>query len=249
MKKIIPFLAVVILFLTACEKETTTSERKATGQAGSITRFAIKDNYMYTIDVNYIKVFDISNNDNPVFRKSIKLDYGLETITIYGNSIYVGANDGIYYLDIKNPENPVPSPKVNHEVSCDPVAVQGHYAYSTQNAYTIGCGHAYSKSILAVYDVQDPQNIKTVSETDLEEPYGIAAEGNWLFVCDNNIGVMVFDISNPEFPIFSHEIPIANTRDVILNYPYMLVSSLSNVQLYNYSDIHNITLVSTFQTK
>ncbi|MBK8848118.1 MAG: hypothetical protein IPO27_16905 [Bacteroidetes bacterium] len=134
-------------------------------------------------------------------------------------------------------------------MSCDPVSVQGHYAYSTQNAYTIGCGHAYSKSILAVYDVQNPQIIKTVAEVELEEPYGIAAEGNWLYVCENNTGVLIFDISNPAFPVYSHEIPMANSRDIILNYPFMLVSSLSNVQLYNYSDINNITLVSTFQTK
>ncbi|MBK8848119.1 MAG: hypothetical protein IPO27_16910 [Bacteroidetes bacterium] len=112
MKKFIPFLAIVLFILSACEKETTTtSERKATGQSGSITRFAIKDNYMYTIDVNYVKIFDISNNDNPVYKNSIKLDYGLETITIYGNGIYVGANDGLYYLDINNPENPIPRPK------------------------------------------------------------------------------------------------------------------------------------------
>jgi hypothetical protein len=240
------FLSVLLL---ACGKESSQiANTNNSGKNGSLTRFAIKDNYMYAVDVNYLKVFDISNGDEPVLKNKVKVDYGIETISIYGNYVYLGAVDGVYIVDINSPQNPVELEKIEHHISCDPVVVQNNIAYSTQRANAFGCGSAWASSVLAVYDVANPQNPNLLTNLTMDQPYGLAVENNWLFVCDEGRkGVVIFDVSNPSEPI---EIGLINTeqpRDIILTYPYMIISSKTDFKIYNYSNVLETTYVSTFQ--
>jgi len=241
MKKL--FFLIVIIFFASCEKFNVSPESEATGKSGSISRFAIKDNLMYAIDANYLRVFDISNSDHPVLVESTKVDYGLETIFIYGNYIYLGAVDGVYVIDINNPTAPHQLQKMEHHVSCDPVVVQNNYAYSTQRVSATGCGDHWTQSELAVYDVSNINQSVLKNEIVMDEPFGLAAEGNWLYVCDG--GIVVFDITDPASPIRKDLVQVDNAHDIILNYPYMLVATSTSFELYNYSDPMNIHFVST----
>jgi hypothetical protein len=241
MKKL--FFLLSILFFAACDKMEVSPESTATGKSGSIARFAIKDNLMYAIDVNYLRVFDISNMDHPVLVQSTVVDYGLETIYIYENYIYLGAVDGVYVLDINNPTSPHQLQKLEHHISCDPVVVQNDYAYSTQRVSSTGCGDHWLESALAVYDVTDPNNAELKKEITMDEPFGLAVEGNWLYVCDG--GIVVFNITNPANPVRKDIVPVTDPHDIILNYPYMLIATSTSFELYNYSDPLNIHFVST----
>jgi len=246
MRKII-FLITVILF-AACGKNDVSTVGDATGKNGSITRFAIKDNLMYAIDINYLRVFDISDGDNPVLVQSMEVAYGIETIFIYENYIYLGAVDGVYVIDINNPISPHQLQKIEHHITCDPVVVQNNYAYSTQRVTTTGCGNHWFQSALAVYDVSDINNSVLKKEITMGEPYGLAVEGSWLFVCDAvNGGILVFDITDPADPVEKSTANVIEPRDIILNYPYMLVATNTSFELYNYSDPLNIHFVSTFE--
>jgi len=241
MKKL--FFLSIIIFFAACEKMSVSPESTATGKSGSISRFAIKDNLMYAIDVNYLRVFDITNGDHPVLVQSTKVDYGLETIFIYGNYIYLGAVDGVYVLDINNPTAPIQLQKMEHHISCDPVVVQNDYAYSTQRVTSTGCGDHWMQSALAVYDVTDPNNSELMKEITMDEPFGLAVEGNWLYVCDG--GIVVFDITDPANPDRIDLVQVNDPHDIILNYPYMLVATSTSFELYNYSNPLNIHFIST----
>jgi len=241
MKKL--FFLVAIIFFASCDKMNVSPESETTGKSGSIARFAVKDNLMYAIDVNYLRVFDITNGDHPVLVQSTEVDYGLETIFIYGNYIYLGANDGVFVLDINNPTAPHQLQKLEHHISCDPVVVQNDYAYSTQRVTSTGCGDHWLESALAVYDVTDPTNAKLKNEITMDEPFGLAVEGNWLYVCDH--GIVVFDITDPANPVRMELVAVNDPHDIILNYPYMLVATSSSFELYNYADPTNIHFVST----
>jgi hypothetical protein len=246
MKKIIFFLIVIALF--ACGKQSITTEQNTTGKNGSLTRFAIKDNYMYAVDVNYLNVYDISQGNNPILKNKIKVAYGIETISIYGEYVYLGAVDGVYIIDIKNPKNPIQLEKIEHHVSCDPVVVQNNFAYSTQRSNAIGCGSAWTESVLAIYDIANPQSPNLLNSITMEQPYGLAIENNWLFVCDEGKGgVVIFDVSDPANPIEKEVIKLEQPRDIILTYPYMIISSKTSFKIYNYSNVLSTTYVSTFQ--
>jgi hypothetical protein len=162
--------------------------------------------------------------------------------------VYLGAVDGVYIMDINAPQNPIALEKIEHHVTCDPVVVQNNIAYSTQRANAIGCGSAWHESVLAIYDVGNPQNANLLNSINMEEPYGLAVENNWLFVCDEGKGgVVIFDVSDPKFPEEKAVIKIDQPRDIILTYPYMIISSKSSFKIYNYSNVLQTTYVSTFQ--
>jgi hypothetical protein len=247
MKNLLLILTIALLF--SCGKESANlSNQNNTGKNGSLTRFAIKDDFMYAVDLNYLKVFDITNGDEPVLKNKIKVDYGIETISIYGNYVYLGAVDGVYIVDINNPQNPVELEKIEHHISCDPVVVQNDVAYSTQRSNAVGCGTNWSNSVLAVYDVSNPLSPNLLTNVGMSQPYGLAVENNWLFVCDEGReGVVIFDVSDPSNPEEKGKINIDQPRDIILAHPYMIISSKTAFKIYNYSNVLEATYVSTFQ--
>lgn len=249
MKKIL--LLLLPILMVSCDKQNSEFNSagiasNTTGKNGSLTRFAIKDNLMYTIDFNYVKVFDITNNNNPKLMGSTKVNYGLETITIYGHNIYLGANDGVYILDINNPTKPISLQKIEHHISCDPVVVQGNYAYSTQRVSAVGCGSTWFQSALAVYNVTSTNQSNVETEIPMITPYGLSVEGNWLFVCDEGRGgIVVFDITQPNNPVEVALKTIAEPRDIITMYPYMIVSTKTNFQILNYANPLDIIYVNS----
>lgn len=240
-------LSIVLSSLAGCSSDNSLQiSEYSTGINGSITRFVIKGQYLYAIDLNYLKIFDLSDNDDPVLTSTIQVGYGLETIFVYGDYIYLGANDGVYVISVANPFQPVQMQKIQHHISCDPVVVQGNYAYSTQRVNTVGCGTWWNVSALAVYDVTDPLQSTLVKSINMNHPYGLAVEGNWLYVCDpGQGGIVVYNISNPANPVEMTITSVTEPRDIILMYPYMIVSTTNSFQIYNYSDPMNIYSLGT----
>jgi hypothetical protein len=109
--------------------------------------------------------------------------------------------------------------------------------------YSIG-----RSSVLAVYDVSNPQSPNLLTNVGMSQPYGLAVENNWLFVCDEGReGVVIFDVTDPNFPEEKGIISVAQPRDIILTYPYMIISSKTSFKIYNYSNALEATYVSTFQ--
>ena len=247
MKKLFLILNAALLF--SCAKEgSNLSNESNTGKNGSLTRFAIKNDFMYAVDLNYLKVFDISNGNEPVLKNKIMVDYGIETISIYGNYVYLGAVDGVYIIDINSPQNPIELEKIEHHISCDPVVVENDIAYSTQRSNAFGCGTNWTSSVLAIYNVSNPQSPSLLTNVEMSQPYGLAVENNWLFVCDEGKeGVVIFDVSDPSNPLEKGKINIEQPRDIILAHPYMIISSKTSFKIYNYSNVLEATYVSTFQ--
>ena len=67
MKKVF-FSLFVIVVLIACDKSamSDTAASFQGGQGGSMARFAIVGNYLYTVDRENLKVFDITNPAEPL---------------------------------------------------------------------------------------------------------------------------------------------------------------------------------------
>ncbi len=128
------------------------------------------------------------------------------------------------------------------------MVVQNNIAYSTQRSNAVGCGTNWSSSVLAVYDVSNPLGPNLLTSVGMSQPYGLAVEDNWLFVCDEGKeGVVVFDVTDPSNPIEKGKINIEQPRDIILAYPYMIISSKTSFKIYNYSNVLEATYISTIQ--
>jgi hypothetical protein len=238
-------IACIALLYTACSKENAALE--STGKSGSITRFAVYQNYMYVLNLNEVQTYDLTQKEKPVLVHRLPTDYGLETITIYDNTIFLGSRNALYILNISNPAVPAIQSKSDRLsdigfTGCDPVVVKGNYAYSTIKIIQNFCGSISAQSALVVYDISDKSAPFVVGTYPLEMPNGLGYKDNFLFICDEGSDQLrVFNISNPlEITETSHSFPITDPYDLIIDGPKMIVSSKTDFQVFDISDIIQI---------
>jgi len=90
-----------------------------------MARFAIVGNYLYAVDNNTLKVFDISVPAYPVYLKSKNIGNGIETIFPKDSLLFIGTQIGMLIFELTNPTNPLQISSYQHIYSCDPVVAAG----------------------------------------------------------------------------------------------------------------------------
>ncbi|MBK8968685.1 MAG: hypothetical protein IPM36_18845 [Lewinellaceae bacterium] len=242
MKKLSLLAGLALLLLQACEKDSTAAG--LSGKSGSITRFAIHQGYMYVLNLNEVRTYSLTNPDQPVLVHRLETNYGLETIIIYDNTIYLGSSTALYILDISNPAAPVILSQTNRDVEflggCDPVVVKGNYAYSTVKIIQNICGMVAAESALLVYDISNKSAPVLVGTYLLNMPNGLGYKDNYLFVCDAGTDRLeVFDISDPlALTLLSNfSVNITDPYDLIIEGSKMIVSTQTDFQIF---DLQNL---------
>jgi hypothetical protein len=148
----------------------------------------------------------------------------------------------MYIYDISNPSQPVYISEFQHGTACDPVVVDGDYAYVTLRGGN-GCGA--TESGLFVIDITDLTNPVLLSTYPMDEPYGLGFKDNMLFVCDGSYGLKVYDKTNvPDLVAVQHFEDIT-TFDVIPLEQHLLMVGDEVLYQYTYTGT-NLELISTF---
>lgn len=163
------------------------------GVGGSMARFSIIDNHLYVLDGDKMLVYNIENPDEPKKINTIAMDFDVETIFPHEGQLFIGGTEGMYIYDNSNPSAPQFISKFEHAVACDPVVVEGDYAYITLRSGG-PCDRAINQ--LDVVDISDMQNPQLVKNFDMHNPHGLSVQGNTLYLCDGNQGLKVFDVTN-----------------------------------------------------
>jgi hypothetical protein len=241
-------VASLIGITMACStKSSDVSPNSATGTAGSLARFAIIDNSLYTVLPNKLQVYNIANPTSPVISTTVALNIGLETIFPYNGKLFIGANDGMYIFDNSTPSNPILLSRFSHIQSCDPVVVQGNYAYVTLrggSACRRGGSIVAAQSSLDVVNISNLTSPVLINSQPLKSPYGLGVDGTQLFVCEGDAGLKVFDISKPDSPMLKNTITDVKSYDVILLNKSMLVIGSDGLYQYDYKDSNKLELLS-----
>ncbi len=194
-----------------------------TGTAGSMARFTITDNYLYTIEGSKMKLFNIETANNPQLWKSITIDWNIETIFPHKTNLFIGSRTGMHIYDNSDPANPVHASTFEHITSCDPVVVSGDIAYVTLRSGS-SCGGGVNR--LDVIDVSDIYNPHLLSSQQHNNPHGLAvldteidgAAVKYLYICDGEYGLKSFDILDPLQIMDASFISSQHAYDIILNY-------------------------------
>jgi hypothetical protein len=163
------------------------------GAGGSMARFTIVDNNLYVLDGNSMIVYDITDMENPKKVNTIAMDFTVETVFPHEGQLFIGGTEGMYIYDNSNPSAPRFLSKFEHAVACDPVVVEGDYAYVTLRSGG-PCDRAINQ--LDVVNITDITNPTLVSNTNMHNPHGLSVQGNTLYLCDGNQGLKVFDVTN-----------------------------------------------------
>ncbi|WP_218841801.1 LVIVD repeat-containing protein [Winogradskyella ursingii] len=215
----------------------------AVGTGGSLARFQIVEDYLYTVGEYELNAFNISNLALPTFVNSYHAGWNIETMFHSDGYLYLGGDNGMYIHSIQDPANPQFISEFNHWQGCDPVVVDGDYAYLTLRGGN-ECGQELS--VLEVIDVSDKSNPVLAARHNLDSPYGLGYNSDRLFVCDGASGLKVYDKSNPLDLQLVADFSDVQATDVIPLQDRLLMISENALYQYEYNNENSIELISTF---
>jgi len=207
------------------------------GTGGSLARFTIKGEYMYTVDHSTLKVFDLSDPGNPVYIGAQQLGNDIETIFSLSGLLFIGSETGMFIYSIEDPRNPVRLSRYEHVESCDPVVANSTHAYVTLRTGQ-NCWRGVNQ--LEVLDVTDPTNPVLIGEYAMENPKGLALRGDLLYVCDG--GIKIMDISDP-LNLKQVGLLSSDAFDLIALDNSLIAIGEGSLSQYSY-DGSNLTLIS-----
>lgn len=219
-----------------------------TGFGGSMARFGIKENVLYIVDRNTLKVFDITSKAKPFNMGDFYPGWNIETMFLTENNMFLGTTTGMVIFDISNPLIPTMKTFFNHARSCDPVVVDDTIAYVTLRSGTTCGGTINCLDVVNIKNINSPSMVATFA---MSNPHGLGKRGDLLFVCDGDAGLKIYDASDPKTVgnklIYTYA--NINTYDVIPVGNLLVMIGDDGLYQYDYSDIRSISLLSKIEVK
>lgn len=222
---------------------TAIAPSATTGVAGSTSRFTIANNHLYTLDSYYLDVLDVSNPTLPVKKNEIQVSWMAETLFPLKETLFLGTRSGMYIFDLKKPDQPYQIGQYEHIYSCDPVVVEGNYAYVTLRNGNACQGFTNQ---LEVIDIKNPTSPSLLKVYPMTNPHGLGIDKGTLFICDGSDGLKVYDASNVN-AIDSNQLAHykdVNAFDIIPFDNIAIVIGSDGLYQYDYSDVKKIKLLS-----
>lgn len=250
MKKFVLFFAAIILIAFSCTKSDSINSNDAAGvpgndagQGGSMAKFSISGNHLFIINESQLKVYDITNEDNPVSISTLDVDFGIETVFTLGDYLFIGSINGMYIYDIADPNNILYLSSYQHITSCDPVVANDSLAFVTLNA-TSTCQWQGGENRLDVLDITNKVNPKLLTSIPMNGPNGLGIYENYVIVCDGENGVAFYDYSNPYALDYVSGISGIHAYDVIVRENRMLLVGQDGLFQYDISNVEQVVLIS-----
>ena len=214
------------------------------GTGGSMARFMLNNDFLYLIAHPWmLKTVDVEDAGTMSVVDSVSVPRNMETLFKVEDRLFVGTTTGMLIYDISVASQPKELSSYDHISACDPVVVDGQYAYVTLRT---GTRCANGQNLLEVIDISSIANPYLVKSYPMFNPHGLGIDGNMLFICDGKAGLKIYDKSDPLAIITSQlaHYPDFDTFDVIpLNGILMLVGE-DGIYQYDYSDPQNILQIS-----
>jgi len=212
------------------------------GTGGSMARFALLQNRLYTVSNSDIKVFNTTAPEVPAFLAQVSVGVNdVETIFPFGNHLFLGSNTGMHIFNVSNPNAPIKTGVFTHARVCDPVIADQNFAYVTLRNGTNCGGFTNQLDVLNINNISSPTLVKSYQLTN---PHGLAKEENLLFICDGKAGLKIFDATNPQAINLLKTIEGINTYDVILNNKKAMVVATDGLYCIDYSILNNAKIIS-----
>jgi len=215
-----------------------------TGISGSMARFTIFSDYLYAVHNNNLKLFNIASVPGIAVSNQVALERVVETIFPYDNKLFLGTTTGMLIYSLASAGFPTFISAYDHINSCDPVVVQGNYAYVTLRSGTQCEGFTNQLDVVDISSIEHPFLVKSYP---MYNPHGLGIDGNVLFLCDGDAGLKVYDVTDPmqiHMNLLAHFTGIKAYDVIPLNGVLMLIGA-DGLYQYDYTDYQNLVLLST----
>lgn len=214
----------------------------ANGKAGSMAKMAIQNGWLFGVSNSKLQVIDISQADKPNLSKSILTSSLNETVFPFKDKLFIGSQTGMSIYSVSNPSQPIFQSMFSHARVCDPVIADDTHAYVTLRSNGLTCmGNLNEMNVLDIRNIQSPILLKTYP---FAHPKGLSKEGNTLMVCDGEIGVKIYDASNPENIKLLQSLALEEAYDVICYNNIAYISAKDGLYQYNFSKPDQTRLIS-----
>jgi hypothetical protein len=220
------------------------SSSNSNGVGGSMARFALSRDRLYTVGLSELQVFNTSVPEKPQFVSKQYIGWAIETIFPFDNYLFVGSTTGMYIFDATNKDNPVQKSRFEHARVCDPVISDGDYAYVTLRSGNMCAGFTNQLDVLSVKDVSNPILIRSYPMTN---PHGLSKDGNTLLICEGADGLRVLDAAEAGNIRTLNLLKGFHTYDVIALGGTALVSATDGLYLVDYTDPKNPSITSSIK--
>lgn len=222
----------------------TAASSNSIGKAGSMSRFAIVNNYLYSVSNSSLSAINIENSENPSISNIQNIGWEIETIYPFKDKLFIGSTTGMQVFNVNNPSAPQFISSFAHARLCDPVIADDDYAYLTLHSSEDVCQGTQNE--LNVIDISNISSPQLITRINLTKPKGLSKDGNVLIVCDDNSGLRIFSVSNPTNPILVQTIALNDAYDVICDNGIAIVSAKDGIHQYNYTNPNNVVKISQF---
>lgn len=228
---------------------SSSAQGNSFGIGGSMARFGLNGDFLYTVDNEKFHMFNVSNDKNIELINEKKAGIDIETMFIHDDHMFLGTMNGMLVYSLSDAKNPLQINSYSHVRSCDPVVVQNHIAYITLRGGN-ECGQSVSKlDILSLGS--DYKSSSLLYSYDMQEPYGLGIDDEILFVCDGKVGLLIYEASDlatiPQKKIA--QFPNIDAFDVIPFQDYLFMIGDDGFYQYDYSNLQNIKEVSFIPVK
>ncbi|MDG1728509.1 MAG: hypothetical protein P8K68_05310 [Algibacter sp.] len=214
----------------------------ATGTGGSLARFQVVDNYLYAVGNYEMAIFNIQNLAEPVYEDTQYAGWNIETMFQAEEYLYLGSTNGMYIYNLVNPAAPAFVSEFTHWEGCDPVVVDGDYAYLTLRGGNL-CWQL--ESVLEVIDISDKTKPTLAARYDLENPYGLGIKNNMLYVCDGTAGLKLFERETPKDLKLVNALKGIQAKDVIPLENSLILIGGNTLYQFEYIE-NNVELISSY---
>jgi hypothetical protein len=212
------------------------------GAGGSMARFTIMNDRLYTVSWTDLEVFNISNSADPQHTNTINVGtWNIETIFPFKDKLFIGSRAGMFIFNVANADVPVPAGQFEHARSCDPVIADDNYAYVTLRSGTECEGFTNQLEIVNLKTNGKPVLEKTYS---MKNPHGLSKDGNLLFICDGVAGLKLYNAADVLNLKLVHEVNDIETFDVIAMNKIALVVTKDGLYQYSYANLPGLQLLS-----
>jgi len=219
----------------------SSSSGGSTGVNGSMSRFTLYRDYLYTVINGYMDIFDLSGDEPVKASENISVGWDVETIFSYKENMFLGSSTGMRIYSVADPVTPEYMSSVSHVVGCDPVVVEDDMAYVTIHAGNF-CGQ--NNNDLLIYDVSDVRQPRHIVTYAMTKPKGLGIDNGTLFVCDD--GLKIFNAANPQ-TIMANRLAHYSGMDGFDVIPFdnvLIMIADDGLYQYDYSDLTKITQLS-----
>jgi len=217
------------------------------GVSGSMARFILVDQYLYTAANSVLSPYDLSDISNPIKQANINMSFEIETMFPYNGNLFLGSPSGMYIYSLSNPLAPSYVSMYEHMTGCDPVVVKGTTAYVTIRTGNTCNGWQNTLEVIDIANVNAPTMLASYS---MVNPHGLGISSNsdnTLFVCDGDAGLKIFDATKP-LEISQNLIKTyseIHAYDVIpLKDNTLMMIGEDGLYQYDFSDVNNVKQLS-----